>query len=284
MKLLVFLLLPYLSLSEVGQNFNQCSRFFLKDVPPQFTPPAGVSVQHICQCVWDDSDQKMYLYATLYSITWRIPIYSAYEFESHRSIGRCDVWYIEPQLDDKDADPCMSPKGYKRTIGNKQAVNSDYKDSKYDKGHLYPVQHTDNHLSMVATSTLTNAAPQNPTFNRQEWKKHEEDVKDDLKNCNGKAYVVTGVVPDTNIKIPTKNPRVTVSKYYWRATCCLKNNMFIGQGYYGPDNNGKVQKLSITDLQTRLAKDYNVNIIIFPNVPSLPGPSNPKKPRQDGCN
>lgn len=97
MKLLVFLLLPYLSLSEVFQDFNQCSQFFLSNDPPQFTPPAGVSVKHICQCLWDDSDQKIYLYATLYSTTWRIPIYSAYVFGS-QNVGRCDLWYIEPQV------------------------------------------------------------------------------------------------------------------------------------------------------------------------------------------
>ncbi|XP_067235450.1 endonuclease domain-containing 1 protein-like [Chanodichthys erythropterus] len=272
MKLLVFLLLPYLSLSEVFQDFNQCSQFFLKNVPPRFIPPLS-STAHICQCVWNESDVKTYVYATLYNTAWRIPIYSAYVFEKPRSIGRCDLWYIEPQLDrDADpcngnnADPCMSPKG--RKIINNQAVNSDYDGSGYDKGHLYPVQHTNNHLSMLATSTLTNAAPQNSTFNRGAWKTHEKAVKVDLQGCDyALAYVVTGVVPDINIKIPTNNRRVTVSKYYWRATCCVKNGVVMVQGYYGPDNNDKLQKLSITDLQKQLAKDYKVrNIIIFPNL------------------
>ncbi|XP_051740949.1 endonuclease domain-containing 1 protein-like [Ctenopharyngodon idella] len=171
-------------------------------------------------------------------------------------------------------EPCMSPKG--RKIINNQAVNTDYYKSGYDKGHLYPVQHTDNHLSMLATSTLTNAAPQNSTFNRGAWNTHEGKVIEDLKDCDKsyKAYVVTGVVPEINIKIPTNSPKVTVSKYYWRATCCVKNGEFIGQGYYGPDNNDKVQNLTITDLQKKLATDYKVkNIIIFPRIN--------KRPRQE---
>ncbi|ROL44843.1 Endonuclease domain-containing 1 protein [Anabarilius grahami] len=287
MKLLVFLLLPYLSLSEVFTDFSQCSRTFLNNHPPQFTLLTDNSVKHICQCVWVDiiNRQKMYLYATLYNTTGRIPIYSAYVFGSP-NVGRCDPWYIEPQLDlGNNAESCMSPQGHKRNIGKYQTVNSDYDGSGYDRGHLYPVQHTDNHLSMLATSTLTNAAPQNPTFNQITWKKHEEDVIKDLKDCKGKAYVVTGVFPDTNIQIPKYDPRVTVSKYYWRATCCLKNNKFTGQGYFGPDNNGKVQQLSITDLQEKLEKDYkaknikiNDNIIIFPSVPS-----GHKRPL-NGCN
>ncbi|XP_048015457.1 endonuclease domain-containing 1 protein-like [Megalobrama amblycephala] len=263
MKLLVFLLLPYLSLSEVGQDFSKCSRFFLNNDPPQITLPASVSVKHICQCLKDNNNQIIYLYATLYSTAWRIPIYSAYVFGSP-NVGRADRWYIEPQLDlGTTAEPCMSPQDRDSIIN--QAVNCDYDYSGYDRGHLYPVQHTDNHLSMLATSTLTNAAPQDLSFNRGLWSAHEGKVIKDLKGCD-EAYVVTGVVPEINIKIPTNNPRVTVSKYYWRATCCLKNNMFTGKGYFGPDNNGGVQELTIANLQAQLRIYYNVNnIIIFPS-------------------
>ncbi|RXN11628.1 hypothetical protein ROHU_010526 [Labeo rohita] len=256
MKLFVFLLLPYLSLSEVGRDFNKCKQFFLSNSPPQFTPALSSS-QHICQCLWDNNDKPIYLYATLYNTVWRIPIYSVYVLKSS-NIGRCDAWFIEPQLDNTNAVPCMRAEGPQNTNGNNQAVNSDYVGSNYDKGHLYPVQHTNNHLSMLATSTLTNAAPQDLTFNRGQWSKHEKDVILDLQSCN-ESYVVTGVVPDTNIRIPTNNPRVTVSKYYWRATCCKQGSTFIGKGYFGPDNNGKVQSLSITDLQQKLIKDYHSN-------------------------
>ncbi|KAI2645547.1 Endonuclease domain-containing 1 protein [Labeo rohita] len=255
MKLFVFLLLPHLSLSEVGQNFNKCKQFFLSNSPPQFTPALSSSA-HICQCLWDNNDKPIYLYATLYNTAWRIPIYSAYVLKSPH-MGRCDAWFIEPQLDSIN-EPCMRAEGPNN--GNKQAVNSDYEKSNYDKGHLYPVQHTNNHLSMLATSTLTNAAPQDLTFNRGQWSKHETAVILDLQSCD-EAYVVTGVVPDTNKGIPTNNPRVTVSKYYWRATCCKQGSTFIGKGYFGPDNNGKVQSLPITGptgLQQKLINDYQV--------------------------
>lgn len=172
----------------------------------------------------------------------------------------------------------MSPKG-RKSIKN-QAVNSDYDNSGYDRGHLYPVQHTDNHLSMLATSTLTNAAPQDSAFNRNAWKAHEKEVIKDLTSCD-KAYVVTGVVPDTNRKIPITDPRVTVSDYYWRATCCEKNGVFTGKGYFGPDQNGKVQQVSIKTLQTQLDNDYKVkNLVIFPSIPAVPGK---KRPSSD-CN
>ncbi|XP_077103284.1 endonuclease domain-containing 1 protein-like [Siphateles boraxobius] len=260
MKLLVFLLLPCLSLSDVSQGFAKCSRFFLNNDPPQFTPEWGNTVQEICQCVWyndnNNNKQIMYLYATLYNTDWRIPIYSAYMFNGRKSVGRCNPWYIEPQLDDPNAEPCMAPNG--RKTRNNQAVNSDYvgqdpNKPSYDRGHLYPVQHTYDPLSMLATSTLTNAAPQDSEFNRVQWNNHEKNVIGDLEDCD-KAYMVIGVVPDHSK--PKLNNRVTVSKYYWRATCCVKNGVYTGQGYFGPDNNNRVQQLSITALQTQLAKDY----------------------------
>ncbi len=170
----------------------------------------------------------------------------------------------------------MRPRGRKTNIVTNQAVNSDYAKSGYDRGHLYPVLHTDNHLSMLATSTLTNAAPQDKCFNRVTWLEHEEAVIEDLKLCDEEAYVVTGVVPDPTLTI--KNG-VTVSKYYWRATCCLKGDQYIGKGYYGPDNNGKVKELTIKDLQTELNGFYKIQskIQIFPRIPPLNHPV--KKPK-----
>jgi len=100
MKLLVFLLLPCLSLGKVSPGFGNCKEFFLNDDPPEFTPQWGNTVKEICQCVWDDYDniKIKYHYATLYNTDWKIPIYSAYVFYGCASVGRVDRWYIEPQV------------------------------------------------------------------------------------------------------------------------------------------------------------------------------------------
>uniref|UniRef100_A0A9J8AU47 Calsequestrin 1b n=2 Tax=Cyprinus carpio TaxID=7962 RepID=A0A9J8AU47_CYPCA len=274
MNHLVFLLLLtsvcFFTRSEVVDNFSKCKEFFLNNAPPVFKPPAGVSVVPICQCLWDDKGQPIYLYATLYSTTWKIPVYSAYVYNRSKSIGRCDAWYIEPQLDvHYTTEKCMRSKGHENNIGTNQALNSDYENSGYDKGHLYPVLHTNNHLSMLATSTLTNAAPQKSTFNRNAWLRHEKAVIEDLKSCDKEAYVVTGVVPDK--KKVKMNNKVYVSKYYWRATCCLKGGQYIGKGYYGPDEQDKVQELTTEELNKKLQEFYKVKspISIFPAQISL---------------
>ncbi|XP_067250196.1 endonuclease domain-containing 1 protein-like [Chanodichthys erythropterus] len=289
MRRLVFLLLLssvcFFTLSEVvDNNFSKCKKFFLNNAPPDFTPALGVSVglTPICQCLWNDNDEQVYLYATLYSTTWKIPVYSAYKFGSP-NIGRCDVWYIEPQLDG-DEEPCMRPTGYGKNIGKNQAVYKDYKNYKdYNKGHLYPVLHTNNHLSMLATSTLTNAAPQSASFNQIQWLKHEKAVIEDLKSCDDplQAYVVTGVVPNLDQNVPKLNGKVTVSLYYWRAFCCLKGDQYTGKGYYGPDN-GEVKELTIIKLQEKLIGFYNTVTNIFTKLqifPSIPKDRLPKKPR-----
>ncbi len=169
----------------------------------------------------------------------------------------------------------MQPKGRNKNIGTYQAVNRDYEKSGFDRGHLYPVLHTDSELSMLATSTLTNAAPQDECFNRVKWLEHERAVVEDLKSCDKEAFVVTGVVPNTTHTI---NNRVTVSKYSWRATCCIKNNQYIGKGYYGPDESGKVKELTIVDLQNMLKIFYELQrtISIFPG--QVCQPPNRKRP------
>ncbi len=103
MSQLAFLLILssvcFFTLSEVvDNNFSKCKQFFLNNAPPDFTPPKDVSVKPICQCLWDEKDLQHYLYATLYSTTWKIPVYSAYVFRQSISVGRRDRWYIEPQV------------------------------------------------------------------------------------------------------------------------------------------------------------------------------------------
>ncbi|XP_059377038.1 endonuclease domain-containing 1 protein-like [Carassius carassius] len=241
-------------MSEVVDTFDKCKQFFLNNKAPVFTPE-DVSLKYICQCLWDNKGQPIYLYATLYSTSLKIPVFSAYVYNRNKTIGRCDAWYIEPQLDvPSTTDQCMKSKGNNKHIGTNQALNSDYEKSGYDRGHLYPVLHTNNHLSMLATSTLTNAAPQDSDFNRNTWLKHEEAVINDLYSCDKEAYVVTGVVPDMDA--PKLNNRVYVSKYYWRATCCQKGTQYTGMGYYGPDKKNEVKTLTIEDLNTKLQEFY----------------------------
>ena len=148
----------------------------------------------------------------------------------------------------------------KKNRGVHQAMNTDYVHSGYDKGHLYPVQHTSTYDDMLATSTLTNAAPQEPSFNRGKWNAHEGRMLD-LNNQCSKVYIVTGVVPDYKV-IPMNN-RVRVAKYYWNAYCCVPKagGKRTSLGYMG--NSSSVKNCSLNDLEKILKKLLNKPFSVF---------------------
>ncbi|KAI4898780.1 hypothetical protein NFI96_006420 [Prochilodus magdalenae] len=161
-------------------------------------------------------------------------------------------------------------------IIRKQAVNSDYTTTGYDRGHLCPscFQSPDNRLP---TFTLTNAAPLDPCFNRVYWYKWESALKKLLKeelgaHPNGIAYIVTGTVPHPNYRIPQKQPddeediyrdeMVTVPTHVWTAVCFTdfsdKDKPYsFSFGYIGVNSpDGTIMVRSVSDLNSDLTELY----------------------------
>ena len=115
-----------------------------------------------------------------------------------------------------------------------QAINADYRNTDYDRGHLNPNFYQCGE-GRTATFTLTNAVPQDPCFNQQSWKEMEEVALSTMKEgCSfdgARRYFVTGIVPQ-GVRIPNREHdlegdmtprefnRVTVPSYLWTAACC----------------------------------------------------------------
>lgn len=204
--------------AKVVQDFEiECGQFFANGKPPtQFLKP---QYRKICQTL----NNNVPYYATYYDTNNKIPVYSAYTFEGIMGCTRTNAWYIEPQLDDNNASPDMKLEKdvKKQGLGDYQALNKDYIKSGHDRGHLEPVFQANSQGCADATFTLTNAAPQNPSFNRGQWRVLEEKMAKILSDqCLPKnyiVYIVTGVVPGNN-KI---NNRVNVPSHFWTAYCCL---------------------------------------------------------------
>lgn len=81
--------------AKVVKDFNECRKFFYNG-----KEPVGMdqNAKKICQKM-----QNMpFQYATLYSVSHRIPLYSAYKLDPGCSdtTGRKDIWHIEPQVPD----------------------------------------------------------------------------------------------------------------------------------------------------------------------------------------
>ncbi|XP_050959647.1 endonuclease domain-containing 1 protein-like [Labeo rohita] len=245
---------------KVVQNFeSECDVFFANKKSPTGFPVK--QYEKICQTL-----NNVVYYATLYDTVSKIPVFSAYKFEGLKDCTRLNKWYIEPQLDDNDnGSQDMKFENYVNIqgLGNRQALNSDYSMSEHDKGHLEPVFQANSQGCADATFTLTNAAPQNPSFNRGQWKKLEGQMAKHLSDhCLPKkysVYIVTGVVPGTkNIK-----NRVIVPSHFWTAYCCLdqNNKCKISSGFIGENENNPPEEKTVKNLETQLANLYQLDDI-----------------------
>uniref|UniRef100_A0A9J8BZR1 Endonuclease domain-containing 1 protein n=2 Tax=Cyprinus carpio TaxID=7962 RepID=A0A9J8BZR1_CYPCA len=239
-------------LAEVVHDFREkCADIFANGASP--TILHGHQYKQICQTF-----KKKVYYATLYDTDNKIPVYSAYKFVKQMSCKRKHFWCIEPQLDNPEEGPNMVHDRSRQS--SHQAVTDDYKHSGFDRGHLAPVYLASSQDCADATFTLTNAAPQNPSFNSGKWRTLEEKISNELtKRCLSKkntAYIVTGVVPGKN-KIKGK---VNVPSHFWTAYCCLDHNKEcqISRGFIGKNRNLTPKNITVNELQRSLENLYKV--------------------------
>uniref|UniRef100_A0A3Q2PJR1 Endonuclease domain-containing 1 protein-like n=1 Tax=Fundulus heteroclitus TaxID=8078 RepID=A0A3Q2PJR1_FUNHE len=209
-------LLPWfggLVVGELSKDFSQCLQFFYNK-----TPPAGINVkehQPICQRY-----NNTYRFASLYHRQHRAPLYSAYILSPADGPRPVTPWMYEPQL--AGASPDMRPFGrtVDQNVVESQAVDQDYTNSGFTRGHLNPSSHQRTEDDRKATFTLTNIVPQKEGSNSGPWSQFEENVSKRFNNfCTGSMYVITGVMPYKS-KTHKINNRVYVPEYLWSAYCC----------------------------------------------------------------
>lgn len=117
-----------------------------------------------------------------------------------------------------------------QNVVDSQAVEPDYINSTYSRGHLNPSLHHHSHEDRASTFTLTNVVPQKKGSNDGPWELLEQSVNRSLSAyCLGEAYVVTGIIPYQDDEHWLKNHRVAVPEYLWSAYCCPRYNNSIPQ-------------------------------------------------------
>uniref|UniRef100_A0A672K940 Zgc:171534 n=1 Tax=Sinocyclocheilus grahami TaxID=75366 RepID=A0A672K940_SINGR len=233
------------------------------------------NAKKICQKLQSVTKKSDFLYASLYSTFEKIPLYSAYKFDPKCSGTSTQSWHIEPQLISSAENDYMMLEGAtelknkKHELKKTQALSSDYDQTGYDRGHLYPNSFQCGE-DRKATFTLTNAAPMDACFNRIHWKLWEgylqRFLKDNLNKDNGdndnkkaSAYIVTGTVPGQD-KIPQSGNRdlrrVTVPSHIWTAVCyehSEEHDKSFSFGYIGinqPEFNIKL--MSVSEMKKQL--------------------------------
>ncbi len=99
LQLLLFVVLVCSSHCEVNEDFTKCKDFFYQGSPPVFT---GSDLKDICQYY----NESYYHYATTYSTSYRIPVFSAYLLPTGPCPGRQperrQTWFVEPQVCSND--------------------------------------------------------------------------------------------------------------------------------------------------------------------------------------
>uniref|UniRef100_A0A3Q0RUV0 Uncharacterized protein n=1 Tax=Amphilophus citrinellus TaxID=61819 RepID=A0A3Q0RUV0_AMPCI len=203
--------------ADVG-DFTPCLQFFYRSWPPK-----GLAGTPICQHF-----NNSYHFATLYSRPRRTPWFSAYLYTVPAGKRPSASWKYEPQLAYPQADGTMKPfprPPLDQNIVESQAVEHDYINSTYSRGHLNPSLHHKSHDTRDATFTLTNVVPQKTGSNDGPWEFLEQSVNHTLATyCLKEAYVVTGIIPYQSDDHWLNNHRVAVPEYLWSAYCCPKYN------------------------------------------------------------
>ncbi|XP_008293615.1 endonuclease domain-containing 1 protein-like [Stegastes partitus] len=203
--------------ADVG-DFTPCLQFFYRSWPPK-----GLAGTPICQRYYNQHH-----FATLYSRPRRSPWFSAYLYSVPTGKRPSASWKFEPQLAYPGADGNMvpfPPGPPDQNVVESQAVDLDYINSTYSRGHLNPSLHHQRYQARSATFTLTNVVPQKVGSNDGPWELLEQNVNKTLAAyCLGKAYMVTGVIPYRGDEHWLKNHRVAVPEYLWSTYCCPNYN------------------------------------------------------------
>ncbi|KAL0151608.1 hypothetical protein M9458_053091 [Cirrhinus mrigala] len=279
--------------AKVVMCFEECKEIFYRA-----TEPIGMdqNAKKICQ----KFEHGGFYYATLYSVSHRIPLYSAYTFDPSCSStsGRTDDWHVEPQDEQDEIHPSaldtlltisqpesrteymvLEKESDENIIKKYQAISSDYSDTGYVRGHLNPSSFQCKE-GRKATFTLTNAAPVDVCFSRAHWKKWESTLKSFLKtkldSDSGSAtvYIVTGTVIVANVHIIEKKisedpEKLTVPSHIWTAVCYkhhTDDKKSFSFGYVGENQpEGVISLMSVADLNKRLSelsKTQPINIFV----------------------
>ena len=107
------------------------------------------------------------------------------------------------------------PKILRDQLPLQQAVDDDYAESGFNRGHLNPNFLMDGQEARLATFTLTNAVPQEPCFNQGAWKRAEQLFDEVFVSfCyrrGGQVHALTGAVPNYPASEDDLNTTRTIS-------------------------------------------------------------------------
>ncbi|XP_043552735.1 endonuclease domain-containing 1 protein-like [Chiloscyllium plagiosum] len=208
--LLSTLIIPWATEGKVVNSFHECSQFFCNGEEPFLFKI--IKPKRICQYY-----RSQFHFATAYSTDLRIPLYSAYRAKtiSCEKDRRPNFFFIEPQLDRPDSSDEMS---MEQGVENNQALNSDYRNKSYERGHLFPFSF--NPGSGKASCTLTNVVPMTRQWNTKWFHFAEKIIKNMMCPPLTTLFVITGAIPSDKFL----NERVNIPRGVYSYFSCCSND------------------------------------------------------------
>ncbi len=189
-------------------------------------------------------------FAISYNPDWKIPNWVAYELIDTEVAGE------EPRSNRFMPDPNLT---FVQT-----AVDSDYKNSGFDRGHLAPAADMKwSKQAMKESFYFSNICPQNHNLNAGVWNSLEEQVRS-LALQKGSIYVVCGPIVGENPQTIGEN-NVVVPQQFFKALLQNTNDDWQAIGFVFDNKSGK-KPLSTCALSINELEEIT-RITFFPALP-----------------
>merc|ERR1712130_10520 len=230
---------------DFGINYVNCdSDYFRSDKAWPLEGSSAISdfgtTVRLCQ----NRNGSPHKLATLFSVTDRVPVYSAVKVRRdpskptnarpnsnwhHVALGLClEEGYNLPTRQSFYSNIDSTYSNQYEFCGHHQALDDDYKgntgDLNIDRGHVVPNAVLNQDLKAQETTfTLTNIAPQHSNFNQRAWQQLECMVRMYLEDeiPNEYAWTITGIHGKNQMMNVGNSAKreVRVPAYYWKAFC-----------------------------------------------------------------
>lgn len=173
-------------------------------------------------------------YAVQYSGTHRTPVFAAAMLDAARMEGarrtpRINQFYEEARLPSRV-----------------RSLLSDYRQSGFDRGHMFPSGDSADEETAAQSMSLANMVPQAPDLNRGIWNKIEQDTRRYVERNGGPVYVLTG--PYYAVDPPQRIGRgVSVPTHVWKLVHdAVRKRSWV----YWMENRNEARKPEMIDVRT----------------------------------
>lgn len=189
-------------------------------------------------------------YTVSYNSDYRIPNWVAYELQAEELYGDLD------RAEKFSPDPMVK---------GRQAYDSDYVGSGYDRGHMAPAGDMKwSSQAMEESFYLTNVCPQNHNLNAGVWNDLEKQVRKEARYY-GKVWVVCGPIVDSNRYGKVGSNKVQVPDSFFKALLALnKDGKYVSVGFVFPneagDNGLASYAMSVNELEKLIGMDLFYNL------------------------